>query len=340
MKKYLLDRKRCAEYIGSVPRKQKMLFVGYFFTLLCLVVASHLAIGGAFSTLVGLLVVLLFLLIWMAYIEVVLLLQDVALVKVLLALSVIVFGLLFVRSIEAFVGLVVFAIFCAESFRRLKHERRKSIGVTIGGVVHPLRHILPIFTLGVCFLLASCFVTLVVTPDSTPEQPIPRQVFDSVFEPIEQGIQFIFSDYDPSLQINEVRELIVQDVFGGQWFEQDIQNIEENISAIAEEVEQDISAIAEEVEQDISAVAIQDTRPLRDYLYDTINDTIRTPLISFFWYLSIFGIVVLFIILRLLFIVLLWISYLVTYLVIKLLLRYGIILMNEQPSTHQNIQFT
>ena len=225
-------------------------------------------------------------------------------------------GVSFVRSIEMLIGVAIFAICCAELIRQLKHERQKSIDATIEGVIHPLKHILPIFALGVCFLLANFFVALVITPDSTPERPISRQVFNSVFEPIEEGIQLIFSDYDSSSSIGEVRELVVQNVFGGQWFE-------------------------EEIDESINAVKPpEDTRTLKEYLYDIINSTIRTPLLSFFQYISIFGVIVLFIVLRLLFIVLLWISYLITYVVIKLLLKYGIILMNEQPSTRKCIEFT
>ena len=310
--RYSLDRKHCAEYISSVPHKQRVLFVGYFLTLISLVVVSYLAIWGAFSTLVGLLVVLFFLFVWIVSLEIVLLLQEIKLIKVLLALSVVVVGLLFVQSIEVLIGVILFATCCAESFRRVKHERKKSIDATIGGVVHPLKHILPLFSLGVCVLLASSFVAVVITPDSTPERPISKQVFNSAFEPIEQGMQFVFSDYDSSLSIDEVRELVVQDVFGGQWFED--------------------SANATNTQQD--------TRSLKEYLYETINDAVSTSLISFLPYVSIFGVIGLFIILRLLFIVMLWISYLVSYLVIKLLLRYGIILIQEQPSTQQHIQFT
>lgn len=309
--KYSLYRKRCVEYIGSVSHKQRALFAGYFVTLLCFIVVSYLAIAGVFGTLGALMLVLIFLLIWVASIEIVFLLQDVKLITILLAVSVVITAVAFVRSVEALIGVIIFAICCAESLRRIKHERRKSINTSIGGVMHPLKHILPIFVLGVCFLLASFFVAFVLTPDSTPEKPIPKHVFNSVFEPVEQLMQTVFSDYDSSLPIDEVQELVVQNVFGGEW-------IEENIGAPTQ----------------------QDIRPLREYLYDTINSAISTPLLSFFKYVSIFGTLVLFVMLRLLFIVLLWVSYFVSYIVIKLLLRYGIILIDEQPSTHQRIQFT
>ena len=291
-------------------RKQLILVFTYLVVAYALIIVSFLAIQGIIGmsvAVVGLLA-LLFLL-WFVVLNFTLFLQEHRLNIICFVAIFALLSVLFLRYVEVLVGLCVSALGYWTMLHRARGDRTL---FTRFSAIRSLRHCVPWCVVGLSFLISITLVSHIFIGESTQENPIPRPFFNTLFAPVEEALGFALSEYESTLTSQEVRDLFIQQFVSEEW-------IDEHLSFLQDQ---------------------QTAQSFKDAVYEFLNDSVRTPLISLSGFVSVFTGIALFFLFQLLLVLLMFVSFFITFVVIKLFIRYGIILVEQEQSTQQRIQFT
>lgn len=216
-------------------------------------------------------------------------------------------GALFVRSWETLLALLIlgFGFFKA---RKIAHETQEQLVE-----LKPLQAIKAgmSFFLTLTALSFAIFIASVVFLDATHEEPIPRSLFDVVFVPIEDVLQLVAPSYTTELNTEEVQQVLVSDLL--------------SIDAIER------LGLFDGSNADVS---------FADTVYSSLNHYISKSTYAIRDYLSLVTIVALFLFLRVFALIVLWVSYGIYTLVIKVLLLYNIISVQKHSVQQERVHFT
>jgi len=216
-------------------------------------------------------------------------------------------GVLFVRSWETALALVILGIGFLRA-RKMSRETQESMIE-----VKPLQ----VVKAGMSFFLTltalsfAIFIASVVFLDATYDEPIPRSVFDVVFVPVEDVLQTIAPSYTTELNTEEAQQVLIRDLL--------------TVDAVER------LGLFDGSSSDAS---------FADTVYLSLNNYISKSTYAIRDYISLVTIVALFLFLRVLAFVVLWISYGVYTLVIKVLLLYNIISVQKHSVQQERVHFT
>ena len=305
-------------------KKQTVLLSIYIFVAYTLIVVSYLMMRGVININATTIIVLLVLFfVWFIVLNFTLFLQK---YKVNIVCFVAIFGLLivlFLRSVDVFIALCIFALGYWIMLHRAKGDK---VLFTKFSPIRSLRHCVPWCVLGMSIFMSTALVSYVIVQESTSENPIPRQVFDTLFIPVDEILNIAISEYDADLSPEQVRDLLIQNFANEEW-------IDNNLSFLQDELPEQLPDIPEPPDQ-------QTVQSFKDSVYEFVNESVQTPLLVLSAFVSVFAGVALFVLFQVLFIVLMLISFYITWLAIKVCMRYGIILIYEQNAKRQSIKFS
>lgn len=286
--------------------KQIILSAIYIFISCLFILFLKLALEGVFDKFVVAFLLGLIIILWLSALGVTFFIQDKRLALYCLGIFLFLLVVVFLRSAETVIGISIFSILYYWGIHRAFQDREKFTKIDY---IRTLKYCFPLIIIGLAFLLSTIIVSSTISKDSIPERPVPEQLFDVLFVPIETALNIIAPEYESDMSSAQVQEILTDKFLQDGFFQEHLADVR--------------------TEEDIT---------FKDAVYDAINTSIQVPLLSIVTYISIFTILALFILFRIVFIILMWLSFLLTILTLKVLMLYNIILVKTQDANRQYLE--
>jgi len=170
------------------------------------------------------------------------------------------------------------------------------------------RRALPIFFTGVALFLAFSYQSLILDDALEGDLSIPPAVYDSIFEPTERILNIVFSDYERGMSIGDFQQLVLRTFLPSELFRGAGQNAPFTPSFVGDEIA---------------------SQSLRDFSFNLINANITAILEPYRDLLPFLFIIGLFFVFKTFSLPFLWLTFIFSWLVIKLLLLYNFVTVKQ-----------
>lgn len=221
----------------------------------------------------------------------------------LLSYAVLFLVLFFFFGLQGFtiVGILVFTLAMLWAYQKANNERKLLVEFKTFRI---LKRALPIFFTGLALFLAFAYNSLVLQDVFEDDLIIPPQLYDTLFGPTEVILSILFPDYEKGMSIGEFQEIIVESFLPPE---------------ILDQIGGDVRFAADFLDEEISA------QSLRDFSYNWLNENTSSILEPFRGILPFLFIIGLFFVFKTFSLPLLWFSFGVSWLVVKVLLLYNVV---------------